>query len=71
MATATRVWVIFFCAGRDPSDRNLIEFHLDGGLTGTGLLPGLDNDTLGLGMSYERVSAGRRALAADTPPSAA
>ena len=56
---------VFFRAGGNPSDRNLIEFHLDGGLTCVGLLPGRDNDTLGLGMSYERVSANRRALAAD------
>ena len=56
---------IFLRAGGNPSDRNLIEFHLDGGVSCSGLLPGRDNDTLGLGMSYERVSSGRRALAAD------
>ena len=56
---------VFLRAGGNPSDRNLIEFHLDGGATWTGVLPGRDNDVLGFGMSYERVSAGRRALAAD------
>ena len=56
---------VFFRAGGNPADRNLIEFHLDGGVTYAGLVPGRDNDTLGLGMSYERVSAARRNLAAD------
>jgi porin len=56
---------VFFRAGGNPADRNLIEFHLDGGVTCAGLVPGRDNDTLGLGMSYERVSTARRDLGAD------
>lgn len=51
---------MFFRAGGNPTDRNLIEFHLDGGATFTGILPGRDNDILGFGMSYERISATRR-----------
>ncbi|MEP6830746.1 MAG: carbohydrate porin [Rhizomicrobium sp.] len=56
---------IFFRAGGDPADRNLITFHLDGGLTYAGLLPGRDNDVLGIGMSYEQVSAAQRHLTGD------
>jgi porin len=50
---------LFFRAGSSPADRNLIEFHMDGGLTYIGLLPGRDNDTVGIGMSYEDVSSAR------------
>jgi porin len=56
---------IFFRAGASPADRNLIAFHLDGGLTYAGLLPGRSNDVLGIGMSYEQVSAAVRHLAGD------
>ncbi|HEY4274943.1 MAG TPA: carbohydrate porin [Rhizomicrobium sp.] len=56
---------LFLRAGAGPADRNLIAFHLDGGLTYAGLLPGRSNDVLGIGMSYEQVSAAERALAGD------
>ncbi len=54
----------FFRAGGDPSDRDLIEFHMDGGLTYAGPF-GRDNDTIGLGMSFEQVSATQRDLTTD------
>jgi len=54
----------FIRLGGNPSDRNLIEFHADGGLTYAGPF-GRDNDTIGIGMSYEQVSATRRDLSLD------
>jgi porin len=56
---------MFARAGGDPSDRNLIEFHADAGLSDVGLLPGRDNDVAGIAMSYERISGVRDALALD------
>jgi porin len=63
--SSDRGLAMFFRAGGNSTDRNLIEFHLDGGVTFTGILPGRDNDVLGFGMSYERVSATRRQLVDD------
>jgi porin len=63
--SSDRGLAMFFRAGGNPTDRNLIEFHLDGGVTVTGIVPGRDNDVLGFGMSYERVSATRRQLVDD------
>jgi len=63
----------FIRLGGNPSDHNLIEFHADGGLTYAGPF-GRDNDTIGIGMSYEQVSATQRDLSLDyrrltgTPP---
>jgi porin len=54
----------FFRIGGNPSDRNLIELHMDGGLTYAGPF-GRDSDTVGIGLSYEQVSAAQRDLAAD------
>jgi porin len=54
----------FVRLGGNPSDRNLIEFHADGGLTYAGPF-GRDNDTIGIGMSYEQVSATQRDLSLD------
>ena len=55
----------FFRIGGAPGDRNLIEFHVDTGLSYTGLIDGRDNDVLGLGISYDQVSDARRALTDD------
>jgi porin len=49
----------------NPADRNLIEFHIDTGLSYKGLLPGRDSDTTGIAVSYSRISAVERALARD------
>ena len=39
-----------------PGDRNLLNFYVDAGLTYKGLLPGREDDTLGLAVAYARVS---------------
>jgi porin len=54
----------FFRVGGNPSDRNLIELHMDGGLTLAAPF-GRDNDTIGIGLSYEQVSATQRDLTDD------
>jgi porin len=54
----------FFRLGANPSDRNVIDFHLDGGLAFEGPF-GRNNDTVGIGLSYEQVSAFQRDLATD------
>lgn len=54
----------FIRVGGNPSDRNLIEMHMDGGLTYAEPF-GRDSDSIGLGLSYEQVSAGQRDLAVD------
>jgi porin len=54
----------FFRIGGDPAQRNLIELHMDGGLTWAGPF-GRDNDTVGIGLSYEQVSAAQRDLTLD------
>lgn len=49
------LWV-FGRAGFAPSDRSLFEYAVDAGLTYIGLLPGRDEDVMGLGMARARVS---------------
>jgi porin len=46
--------------GRSPADRNLLSHAADAGLSYTGLIPGRDSDTLGLGVAWARVSEGTR-----------
>ncbi|TDU70612.1 OprB family porin [Prosthecobacter fusiformis] len=46
----------FFRVAGAPSDRNLAEFGIDGGLVFKGLIPGRDYDTLGIGGSYLKIS---------------
>jgi porin len=43
-----------------PAYRNEVEFYTDGGLAYTGLIPGRNQDVLGLGLSYTRLSNGLR-----------
>ncbi len=54
----------FLRVGGNPSQRNLIELHMDGGLAYAGPF-GRDSDTVGIGLSYEQVSAAQRGLTAD------
>ncbi|HEX4637812.1 MAG TPA: carbohydrate porin [Rhizomicrobium sp.] len=54
----------FFRVGGNPSDRNRIEFHMDGGLSYAAPF-GRSNDTVGIGLSYEQVSALQRDLTQD------
>ena len=49
-----------------PSDRNQIDFSVNGGLTLKAPLPGRDDDTLGLGFGVARVSGSVLGLAQDT-----
>lgn len=53
-----------------PGDRNLLNFYVDAGVSYKGLLPGRQNDTLGLGVAYSRFSdsRGRNDVASGLPP---
>ncbi|MBV8653027.1 MAG: carbohydrate porin [Alphaproteobacteria bacterium] len=48
---------VFMRAMGAPADRNQITFSLNAGITAKGLIPGRDNDTLGLGYGYAGVSS--------------
>ncbi|MBF9232200.1 carbohydrate porin [Microvirga alba] len=48
-----------------PSDRNLISFYADGGLTWKGMIPGREDDTFGLSFAYSRISNGARGFDQD------
>lgn len=63
--TSDRGLASFLRMGIAPGDRNLIDFHLDGGLTYSGPIPGRESDLIGIGLSYERVGAGRRGFGMD------
>ena len=47
-------------AGFAPADRNFINFYFDAGLSYKGLIPGRDDDTLGIGFGYAQLSSGER-----------
>ena len=47
---------LFMRAGGVPADRNQIDLYVDGGAAYKGLIPGRDQDVLGLAMSYARIS---------------
>jgi porin len=56
------------CFGRigfTPADRNFINLYFDTGLSYKGLLPGRDDDTLGLAFGYAQLSNGARHSLAD------
>jgi porin len=57
---------MFMRAGIQPTDRNLISFHVDGGAGVKGLLPGRSEDLLTFGMAYRRISSSAAALDRDT-----
>lgn len=48
-----------------PSDRNLIDLHLDGGIVFAGLIPGRPDDRFGASILYARFSSAARAFARD------
>ena len=50
----------FVRTGFAPPDRNFLDFYFDTGLTYKGLIPGRDNDTIGLGFAYGHLSNGAR-----------
>ncbi len=47
---------LFWRVGGSPADRNTISFYTDGGLNYKGLIPGRDQDILGLGVAYAKIS---------------
>lgn len=49
-----------------PSNRNVIDFYADGGLTFKGIVPSRADDILGLGIAFARVSSAARNLDSDT-----
>lgn len=48
-----------------PSDRNLISFYADGGLTYKGLIPGRKDDTFGVSFGYAQISESVRGFDRD------
>ena len=58
---------MFVRSGIQPTDRNLISFHVDGGAGVKGLLPGRPEDLLTFGMAYRRISSSAVARDRDTP----
>jgi porin len=53
---ADRMLSGFFRASASPSDRNLVDLYLDGGLTFKGPLPSRRDDVVGLGIAWGRIS---------------
>jgi porin len=56
----------FLRAGTSPSDRNLVESYIDGGLGLKAPLPGRDDDVLTFGIAYQKISRDAAALDLDT-----
>jgi porin len=50
----------FLRAATAPGGRNLVDLYLDAGLTWKGMLPGREEDVLGLGIAYARISGAAR-----------
>src|SRR5262249_40037777 len=59
---------VFPRASASPSDRNPIDFYVDGGIVFAGLIPGRPDDVLSFGAAYARVSSRLRGLDADFAP---
>lgn len=57
---------IFMRSGIQPTSRNLVSFHVDGGAGVKGLLPGRSDDLLTFGAAYRRISSSAGALDRDT-----
>jgi porin len=57
---------IFARVSGAPSDRNLIDFYVDGGATWKGLIPNRGDDTLGVSFAYAKISDRVRAFDVDT-----
>jgi porin len=48
-----------------PSDRNVVDFYADGGITFTGMIPGRPNDGLAVGFAYTGISEAAHGLDID------
>jgi porin len=57
---------VFMRSGIQPTDRNLLSFHVDGGAGVKGLLPGRPEDLLTFGAAYRQISSSAVALDRDT-----
>jgi porin len=56
---------LFMRIGGAPSDRNPVDFYIDGGAAYKGLIPGRDADTIGIAAGYAHVSDDLQDLDAD------
>jgi porin len=57
---------MFARVSASPSDRNLVSFYADGGLTYKGLFPGRRDDTAGISVAYAEISSAARGFDRDT-----
>jgi porin len=57
---------VFARVSGSPSDRNVISFYADGGLTYKGFILGRPDDTFGVGFGYAQISQRARGLDRDT-----
>jgi porin len=57
---------LFLRAGASPSDRDLVEAYVDGGVGVKAPLPGRDDDVLTVGVAYSQISNDAAALDRDT-----
>ena len=55
----------FVRVSASPSDRNLVSFYADGGLTFKGLFPGRPDDTMGVSGAYSKISHAARGFDTD------
>lgn len=57
---------LFALASLSPSDRNLVDLQLNGGIIFAGLIPGRPNDRFGASLVYSRFSSSAAAFGRDT-----
>ncbi len=57
---------VFLSSGISPSDRNLLNFYIDGGVGFTGFIPDRPKDVLTFGVAYARISPDAAGLDQDT-----
>lgn len=57
--------VVFTRISASPSDRNLVDFYVEGGTVVTGFIPGRPDDKFGASVIYSHISDATRALAED------
>lgn len=55
----------FVRMGFAPCDRNFVDYYFDSGLTYKGLIPGRDDDSIGVGFGYAQLSNGAQNSVAD------